>query len=795
MPLTSGTKLGPYEILAPHDAGGMGEVYRARDTRLDRVVAIKILPSRFSADAVHKQRFEREAKVISRLNHPHICVLYDVGQQDGIDYLVMEFLEGETLAKRLEKGPLPLEQVLKLGAQVAEALDKAHRNGIAHRDLKPGNIMLTASGAKLLDFGLAKPVAPLGNVATVTAPKQDSPVTEQGAIVGTFQYMSPEQLEGKELDGRSDIFSLGAVLYEMVTGKRAFEGKSRLSIASAILEKEPPPISSIKPLTPPALDRVVKKCLAKDPEERWQSAHDLKDELKWIAEGGLQAGVAATSLIRRKSHERLAWIMAFIVLFLAVLPFVVAYIRRAPVEVRARRFMVPPPERAAFSTGSIPAISPDGRYLAFAAASEGKTLLWVRPLDSLSAQPLPGTEGATSPFWSPDSRVIGFLAQRKLKKIEISGGPAHTLCDVAGEEYEFSGATWNRDGVILLAPRFEDVIYRLSASGGMAIPVTALDSSRHEGAHRWPQFLPDGRHFLYLALFEDYGINVGSLDSKETKRILNTDSNVVYAPPGHLLYVREGTLLAQQFDTKRFEVVGDPFPVAQQVRRRKAINCWSFSVSHSNELAYESGVSNSRLIWFDRGGKQLDSVGEPGEYWDLELSPDNKRVVVELIDHRTNNPDIWIFDLFRGTPTRFTFDPGWDFQPAWSPDGSHIVYSTDNGNQIQKKMANGTGNAEALIKSPQVAVTDWSGDGRFIVYEQFDPKTRSDLWLLPLFGDRKPFPFLQTEFGEYSGRISPNGRWMAYTSDEVGRYEVYVQSFPAAGGKRHISTHGGLFPI
>src|SRR5262249_2331659 len=479
MALPSGTRLGPYEVLAPVDAGGMGEVYRARDTRLDRVVAIKILPRQFSADVVHKQRFEREAKVISRLNHPHICVLHDIGQQDGIDYLVMEFVEGETLAKRLEKGPLPLEQVLKIGAQIAEALDKAHRNGIAHRDLKPGNIMLTASGAKLLDFGLAKPVAPLSNLATMTETMQESPVTEQGTIVGTFQYMSPEQLEGKEVDGRSDVFSLGAVLYEMLTGKSAFEGKSRLSIASAILEKEPASLSGIKPLTPPMLDYTVKKCLAKVPDERWQNASDLASQLKWIGEASSKVASLSARSSRRKWREvalgGLASVLALGALFLAS-----AYFHRRVDHPSPMSASILPPANTAF-TGF--ALSPDGTRLAFVAQSvDGKMSLWVRPLNSPVAQELAGTSNASFPFWSPDGQWIGFLAGGKLKKIPAIGGAVQEICDAPIGR----GGAWNSRGMIVFAHSGNSPIFRVSAGGGTSTAITQMDPATGETTHRWP---------------------------------------------------------------------------------------------------------------------------------------------------------------------------------------------------------------------------------------------------------------------------------------------------------------------
>jgi eukaryotic-like serine/threonine-protein kinase len=555
MALAPATRLGPYEILAPLGAGGMGEVYRARDTRLERTVAIKILPPHLSSDPIRKQRFEREAKIVSSLNHPHICVLHDVGNQEGIDYLVMECLEGETLAKRLERDPLPLDQVLKYGAQIADALDKAHRSGVAHRDLKPGNIMLTPTGAKLLDFGLAKPVSPLASLATLTATKQESPVTEDGTIVGTFQYMSPDQVEGKELDGRSDIFSLGAVLYEMVTGKRAFEGKTQLSVASAILERESSPIAGIKPTTPPALDHAIKKCLAKLPEDRWQSASDLASELKWIAEAGSQAGVAPSSTLQRRVREHLPWTVATLAI-LAVLA--VWFFRPNHVTPAVPTYAsIVPPAGSSFQIegdlGAPPALAPDGSAVVFGAGDE----LWYHSLRTGAERVLPGAHGATLPFWSPDSSSIGFFADFKLKTLEISTGVIRTLCDVAGPG---RGGSWSTSGVIVFAPRPLGALYQVPATGGLPSALTHLDPKLHT-THRWPFFLPDGQHFLYLAtnhsypLAEQNGIYLASLDGKVNRLLVSSLAQAVYAQ-SNLLYVKESSLCAQAFDLKSLALTG-----------------------------------------------------------------------------------------------------------------------------------------------------------------------------------------------------------------------------------------------
>jgi len=807
--LTSGTHLGPYEILAPLGVGGMGEVYRARDTRLDRTVAIKILPAHLSEDPILRQRFEREAKAISSLNHPHICVLHDVGNQDGTQFLVMECVEGETLAKRLEKGPLPLEQVLKYGTQIADALDKAHRCGVVHRDLKPGNIMLTASGAKLLDFGLAKAAPPLAAGATATAATtRTTPVTQHGTVVGTFQYMSPEQVEGKDVDARSDIFSFGSVLYEMVTGCRAFQGKSQLSVASAILEKDPEPISTLQPLTPPGLDRAIRVCVAKDPEDRWQMARDLLLELKWIAEAGSQAGIAAPFVARRKYRERIAWGIAAVGVLAAVF-FAFAYFRGASTEVHSIRSSILPPEKATFEgvggSGGPVAVSPDGRRLAFRARdASGKSFLWVRPLDGAAAQPLAGTEGPSFPFWSPDSRSIGFFADGKLKKIAASGGPAQTLCEAS----EGRGGTWNRDDLIVFSPTPGSPLYRVSASGGAATAVTQLDRSRRESTHRWPYFLPDGRHFLYFVRnalpggpSEQNGLYVGSLDSKDQKLLLHADSNAIYAPPEYLLFWREQSLMAQPFDAKHLKLIGDAFPVAEQVQYTGGLNYGVFSVSENGILAYQAGGGEDRaqLLWFDANGKQIGSIISPGFHGAVRLSPDGQRLAEFVADTQGANIDIWVHELARGVRTRFTFDPSLDWYPVWSPDGSRIAFASNRKGQfnLYLKDSAGAGTEELLFESEaEKRPTDWSPDGRFIVFGLSDPKgsTRWDIWVLPLFGDRKPFPFLQTQFDEGGAVFSPDGRWLAYQSNESGRGEVYVAPFPGPGGKWQISNGGGRLP-
>jgi eukaryotic-like serine/threonine-protein kinase len=805
MALASGTHLGPYEIQSPLGAGGMGEVYRARDTRLDRTVAIKILPAHLSNDPVRKQRFEREAKTISSLNHPNICVLHDVGHQNGIDYLVMECVEGETLGKRLEKGPLPLDQVLKLGTQVADGLDKAHRNGVVHRDLKPGNIMLTPTGVKLLDFGLAKPAVPLTTGATLTATvSPTTPVTQEGTIVGTFQYMSPEQIEGRELDGRSDIFSLGAVLYEMLTGQRAFDGKSQLSVASAILEKEPAPISTVKPMTPPALDHAIRRCLAKDPEERWQTARDVAIELKWIADSGSQSGAAVPAEERSKNSERL--MMAALVLTTAIaLGLGFLYLRRAPAEARVTRTYIKPMANSSFvfsGTAAGFALSPNGRLLTYVATTmEGKSVLWLRPIDSLHAQSLPGTDGAAYPFWSPDNRFIGFFAGGKLKKIEASGGPPFTICDAS----DGRGGTWNQQGDILLTPSVNTIIFRVSASGGPLVPVTTMDPSKNETTHRWPYFLPDGRHFLYWSgsVFAPRealtnSVILGSLDSKEARNLLHSHTNGIYAS-GHILFMRQYTLMAQPFDVGSLQLTGDAVPLADPVQEGRSVAKGVFSASVDGLLTYVEGASGAdrQLEWFDRTGKQAGAVPGADAYASVRISPDGKRLAYYL---DSAGYEVWSYDLARDVKTALTFGAGsgqGNNYPVWSPDGRWIIYSSyRNGSYgLYKKASDGSGTEELILESVNRIrfPTDWSPDGKFVTYIE-GALGGWAIWMLPLEGEREPYLFHASQFSEREAAFSADGKWVAYCSNESGDYKVYVVPFPGPGGKWQVSPEGGCGP-
>ncbi|MBC8646332.1 MAG: serine/threonine-protein kinase, partial [Thermoanaerobaculia bacterium] len=758
-----------------------------------------------SDNPAFRQRFETEAKMISQLSHPHICALYDVGNQDGVEYLVMEFLEGETLTDRIAKGPLPLEMVLRYGIEISDALEKAHRQGIVHRDLKPGNVMLTKSGIKLVDFGLAKVALPApGSVVSshsVLPTQAEVGLTAQGTFLGTFQYMAPEQLEGGEADGRTDIFALGLLLFEMTTGQKAFSGKTEAAVMVAIMHNEPPSVSSAKPMTPPALDRVVKTCLAKDPNDRFQTAHDVKLQLQWIAEGGSGAGVAAPVAARRKSRERLAWaLVPLAALAASAATVLVIRLRSEPPRVILSSLL--PPEKSSFSFEFGPmALSPDGRRVAFVATSSGINMLWVQPLSGVSAQPLAGTEGASNPFWSPDSRFLGFFANRKLKKIEASGGAPQTLADASLGR----GGSWNREGVILFVPNSREVVHRVSASGGEASPVTKLDAGASELSHRWPVFLPDGRRFLYLAqnslgAGEKNGIYAASLDGGERKLLFNANTNVAYTPPGHLLFYRERTLLARAFDPKSLRFTEEAFPVAEDVQYFATFAQAVFAASDQGLLAYQTGVSGGRtqLTWLDRAGKPAGTVGAPGHLATPRMSNDGRRVAVRILDPQAVG-DIWIYDLERNTRTRFTFDPSDDFGPLWSHDDSRVVFSSarKSPGDIYQRDSAGTAKEEPLLSSNAFEMAlDWSPDGRVLLFQVDDPRTKNqmDLWTYSA-ADGKATPFLQSAFNEILGRFSPDGRWIAYVSNESGKEEVYVVPFPGPGGKWQISTAGGRAPL
>jgi eukaryotic-like serine/threonine-protein kinase len=781
----------------------MGEVYKARDTRLDRTVAVKILPSHLSENPEAKQRFDREARTISSLNHPNICTLHDVGHKDGVDYLVMEYLEGETLGDRLRKGPLTVEQVLKYGIEICEGLEKAHRSGVVHRDLKPGNIMLTKTGAKLMDFGLAKtsvasPAATSGLTATLTTPPGSHPLTAQGMVVGTFQYMAPEQVEGKEADARSDIFALGAVLYEMATGKRAFEGKTAASAMAAVLEREPAPISSVQPTTPPALDRLVKTCLDKDPDERWQTAHDVKLQLRQIIEGGSHPGTAGSSMVavplaaRKNNRRYLRWVALALTIAAAMAAGFFARVPHlAPPVWGGLNIIGELGEEGSFS------LSSDGSRLVYLAADpQGRVLLWLRRLDSPKGLPLEGTAGADYPFWSADSRSIGFFADGKLKRIEADGQNLQTVCDAPNGR----GGTWNRDGVIVFAPNAVGGVAKVSAAGGTAEPITQTTVGIN---HRFPHFLPDGHHFLFTLAYgkkgED-GIYLGSVDSPEIKLVsAGPSSNAAYAS-GYLLVVREGKLLAQPFDVRRLQATGAPSLVSEGVRMAFDRRAADFSAAYNGTLVFLSTVgSGQRLVWFDREGKELgvavpDTGNPTSGLLAGTLSPGSDRVAVTRA--RGTGSDIWIYHLKTALGTRLTFTDDFNESPVWSPDGSNIVFTRNlmDHYELRLKSVSGAGEDQLLLKTTaNVIASSWSRDRRYVYYagDVFGTNGKAQGMALAMEGaDHKAIAATRSQGNVFGGSFSPDNKWLAYVSDETGRLEVYVTSFPNHAGKWQLSTGG-----
>jgi Tol biopolymer transport system component len=774
-------------------------VYRARDTRLDRTVAIKVLSSHLSASPEVRQRFEREAKTISQLSHPHICALHDVGREGDVEYLVMEYLEGETLADRLLKGPLPLEQTLRYGVQIADALDKAHRQGIVHRDLKPGNVMLTKSGVKLLDFGLAKVIAPASQQSSLTALPTQHALTQEGTILGTFQYMAPEQLEGKEADARTDIFAFGCVLYEMATGKRAFSGATQASLISAILRDDPQPISQVQPTSPPALDHVIKKSLAKDPEDRWQNAADLGGELKWIAEGGSQMGAAAVAPSRRRQRDWFAWAAAGLLL-LATL-FLGNEVRRLRTGDRGRAVhsFIDPPGKTSFRlTGddSAPiAVSPDGERVVFGAGGK----LWVQSLTTGAVAGLAASDGGRFPFWSPDSRSIGFFSDGKLRVMEASGGPVQTICDAPNPR----GGTWGTSGVIVFAPDISAGLFRVAASGGAAAPLTMITDRKKHTTHRWPYFLPDGKRVIYLAAnhasprSEENGIYVVSLDGGAPRRLMSSYGSAQYAS-GWLLSVRDTSLMAIPFDAKRVEVSGRPVRVADDVNFDTGVWRGTFTVSENGVLAYQIAQEGGggRLTWLDFSGRKLATIGEKSSAYSPELSPDGRRASVVMGDP---NNDVWVHELSRGVQTRLTTDIQAQVAPVWSPDGSEIVFiqGLREGRQefvVSTVAADGAGKLKDLYQSKErLEVSDWSRDGRYLLMDRGNIGA-TDLWVFPVSDPEKAFPLVQSPFLEHGGQFSPDGRWVAYVSQHSGRDEVYVTSFPGGGTRWQVSGSGGTQP-
>ncbi len=807
MTIVAGSRLGVYEISALLGAGGMGEVYRAKDTRLDREVAIKVLPADFATDADRLRRFEQEARATSALNHPNILTVYDIGTHEGQPYIVAELLEGEELRAQMEDGAIAPKKAIEYAQQIASGLAAAHAKGITHRDLKPENLFVTKDErVKILDFGLAK-LRPQPAISAGSEVQTQKKITDPGTVMGTVGYMSPEQVRGQDVDHRSDIFSFGLILYEMLSGQRPFTGESMADVMSAILKEEPPELSESNAKISPALDRIVRRCLEKKPERRFQSASDLGFALEALStpsSSGANRTEAAQALAASTARlsgwrEHLGWLVAA-ALLLTTLAFAWAYFRRAPAESRANYTYLPWPASVSTENGS-PAFSPDGRRIAFTALTEGTSHIWLYSLDAPEPVRVPGTEGARWPFWSPDSRHLGFFSGGKLKRIEAAGGTPEILCD-APAGY---GGTWSSAGVILFAPNQNSNVglHQVSDRGGVPKQVTRLDGARLETHHNSPRFLPDGRHFVFFARsaqLENIGIKLGSLDQSQTSFLLRSDTNAEYSTAGYLIFMRGEKILAQRFDAEAQSLRGDPVTLAKQGNRTLTAFYSPLSVCEDKWLIYQSaGNPNTQLVWFDRSGKQLSLVGTPGYYRWLNLSPNGTQALLERFEPQKVGNDIWSFDLARETFDRLTADSSANVFPLWLPDGKQISFGSNREgfNAIWRKGVNGNDDKEELVVKDEartIAQKDWSNDGKYLVYTKTGEKTGSDLWLLPLSGDRQPKPYLTTQFAEFWGKVSPDGHWLAYQSNESGRFEIYVQAFPEPGRKVIVSKGGGTLP-
>jgi len=808
--LFPGQEIGAYKILALLGRGGMGVVYRARDERLRREVAIKVLPASLAHDADRLRRFEQEAHATSALNHPNILTIYDIGAQDGAPFIVAELLEGAELRAQLESGALPVRRALEYSQQITAGLSAAHEKGIVHRDLKPENLFVTKDGrVKILDFGLAKLRPPQPGVVDTSAPTQKR-LTHPGVVMGTVGYMSPEQVRGQETDHRSDIFAFGVILYEMLSGERPFRGASTIEMMNAILKEEPPELGETNAKISPQLEKIVRRCLEKKPERRFQSANDLGFALEALtmpATGSGSSPADRTPAYPGGDWRGRIWMIAACVLGLALLALGVAYFNRPSTDARVVWLAFAPPPSLAFDNGldDFVIVSPDGQKLAFTGRSaDGKRQLWVRPLGATEAQALPDTEDAQSPFWSPDSRSLGFGARGKLKRIDLAGGRPQTLCDTT----ELRGGTWNRAGVILFGNLGGRLFQVPATGGGEAKQVTSPGRAQGEGGHVYPCFLPDGRHFLYRVIGPNTSqrVFVGSLDSKQAKQVLTDAAPAVYAPPGWLLFARDGALLAQAFDAAQLELKGEAFFLTQPTNTAIVFGV-PFSVSENGLLVWQGDRQRDyQLVWFDRAGNQAGTVGAPMKVdrgFAPRLAPDGKRVVIRRHDQQHQNSDAWAIDLERNLPTRLTSNPSAEDYPIWSPDGSQIVFLTFLGDTpgLYQKAASGLG-AEKLLLNGVGAPTDWSLDGRFIFYTALRDKSRGNIWVLPLADPAKPYPLLNTAFEALQAQLSPDGRWLAYVSDESGSYEIYVQAFTQSGpdagklggDKRRISAAGGSQP-
>jgi eukaryotic-like serine/threonine-protein kinase len=817
MSLVSGTRLGRYDIRAKLGEGGMGEVYRAYDEKMNREVAIKVLPAALSSDKDRLARFEQEAQAAGSLNHPNILTIHQIDTHKGAPYIVSELLEGDELRDRLDGGAIALRKAIDYAQQIVNGLSAAHSKGIVHRDLKPENLFITNDErVKILDFGIAKLItSPQATNPDISEDATRKVLTNPGVVMGTVGYMSPEQVRGESTDHRSDIFSFGAILHEMLTGRRAFKRETMAETMTAILKEEPEELSASNPNINPSLERIVNRCLEKKPERRFQSTQDLAFALDALSAptSSTGAGVttaAAEAVAESKRSiwlERLPWIAAavFLVFFLAALPFAIKYFRQ-PTSTRpvAASFLISPPARST-GFGQI-AISPDGRNLVFNTSLDGQNQMWVRPINSLTAKRIPGTDGSNAfMFWSPDSRSVVFLSDGKIKKIDIATGLVQVICDFAADRRGFSGS-WNRDGTIIFFVGALG-IYRVPASGGTPTPIPGFEKSE-EVLKRWPQFLPDGKHFLYLATTvakSSSEVMVGSIDGGESKHLFTSTSNALYASfgngEGYVVFSRDGALLAQRFDADKLALIGEPVRIADQVRINYNSRAY-FSISENGTLVFDSSsdLENRQLTWFDRSGKQLETAGPVGSYLLARLSPDQKRIAVSRREPSGGVFDIYVYDIARGTSSRLTTSSSDVDSLAWSPDGNYIAWSSRAAaqlkSQIYKKLASGAGEVETIAQSSNpIFVTDWSRDGKFILYTDADPTTNLNIWVVPLEGDRKPYIYFQSPLEDERGRFSPNGHFVAYRSRESATEEIYVQTFPASGGKWPISTNGGQNPV
>jgi eukaryotic-like serine/threonine-protein kinase len=833
--LAPGTHLGPYEVVSALGAGGMGEVYRAHDPRLHREVAVKVLPPTFSADPERLRRFEQEARAAAALNHPNILAVFDIGMDNGSPYVVSELLEGQTLRGRLTRPPtrtgdgtdpsktdastasgITARKTIDYAIQIARGLAAAHDRGIVHRDLKPENVFVTSDGqVKILDFGLAKltEVVPLQAGPTAGATKTVD--TTPGTLLGTMGYMAPEQVRGQAVDSRSDIFAFGAMLYEMLSGRRAFSGATTADTISAIIDHDPADLPVSERHIPPGLVRIVDRCLEKSPTARFQSTRDLAFALEALSSHS-EADSHSAVVSHSRRGRRIAWAVAGGAVIAIAAVTMTQSLRPAVVDRHTYRATIVPPPNTNITfnfpgwSGAILAVSPDGQRLAFIAqGADGRVQLWVRALSGLSAQPLAGGEGASAPFWSPDSKFIGFFADGKLKKIDAAGGPPLVLCDAepAVSAGAGGGGAWNRDGVIVFGATRAGALQRVSSAGGQPTAVTALNADNGETTHVWPSFLPDGQHFVYLAfgsktsLIDPNGVYVGSLASKTDRKLLMPGgSNTKYAN-GFLTFVRAGTLMAQPFDAARLTLSGEAVPIAEQVFTGTAVSTGAFSTSDTGLLAYETAPSTaarSQLAWVDHNGKEISVLGDQQDFGLVRLAPDGTRAAVTIVDPATRTTDIWIYDIRRGIPTRFTSDPADDGWPVWSPDGSRIAFGRGalGFGQIYQRPSNGAGNEEVIAAGLGGAPTSWSPDGRLITSMTATTQTLTDISIVPASGDGKPVPFMATRFNEGLADFSPDGRWIAYVSDESrpNQPQVYVAPFPGPGGKRVISAALGGLP-